>query len=113
MSYTGNTPKFENVVETAPLDNAIPALDIDWVLGDTYHKTISAASTFTFTNDVNGKSIVVAITNSDTSDHDMTWPAGVLADLNYTGTVIAGTTTLFTFVKINGTVYVAEIKEIA
>lgn len=113
MSYIGNTPTFNNVKESAPLDIAISALNIDWSLGDTFYKTISSASTFTFSNDVNGKSIVVAITNSSASDRAVTWPGGVLADLNYDGTVVAGTTSLFTFVKIAGTVYVAEMKEIA
>jgi len=113
MSYIGKTPTFSNVKESAPLDIAISALDINWGLGDTYYKSISADSTFTFSNDVNGKSIAVAITNTDASDHAITWPAGVKADLNYDGTVVTGTTSLFTFVKINGVVYVAEMKEIA
>lgn len=113
MSYEGKTPTYDNVKESAPLDIAVAALDVDWSLGDTYHKSIAAPTTFTFSNDVNGKSIVMAVTNTDTTDHPLTWPAGVLADLNYDGIVIGGTTTLFTFVKINGTVYVAEIKEIA
>lgn len=113
MSYEGKNPTYDNVKESAPLDIAIAALDINWGLGDTYYKSIAAATTFTFSNDVNGKSIVVAVTNTDTSDHAITLPAGVKADLNYDGTVVNGTTSLFTFVKINGVVYVAEMKEIA
>lgn len=113
MSYTGNTPIFENVKESLPLDIAVTALDVDWALGDTYHKSISTAITLTFSNDVNGKSIILAITNTDTIDRAITLPVGVKSDLNYDGTVVNGTTTLFTFVKINSVVYVAEIKEIA
>ena len=113
MSYEGKNPTYENVKESAPLDIAIPSFDVDWSSGDTYSKGITAAETFTFSNDVNGKSIVVAISNIDTSDHAVTWPAGIKADLNYDGTVVNGTTSLFTFVKINGVVYVAEMKEIA
>ena len=113
MSYIGKTPTFNNVKESAPLDIAVSALDIDWSLGDTYYKSISAATAFTFSNDVNGKSIVFAVTNTDVTDRAVTWPLGVKADLNYDGTVVAGTTSLFTFVKINGVVYVAEMKEIA
>ena len=113
MSYAGKTPTYDNVSESAPLDIVVAALDIDWALGDTYSKSIAAASTLTFSNDVNGKSIILAVTNTDTTDHAITLPVGVKSDLNYDGTVVNGTTTLFTFVKINNVVYVAEIKEIA
>lgn len=57
---------------------AISALNIDWSLGKYFTKTIGSASTFTFSNVVVGKTIIVEVTGG----YDITWPAGKLVNGN-------------------------------
>lgn len=111
MSYVGTTPQFQNVREVAPFNKAIAALDIDWLGGGIYYKDIAVDSTFTFSNAVDGQTIIVILNNTDVNPHAITFPVGVLVDVNYDGNVEATTESVFTFVKSNGKIYVTEIKE--
>jgi hypothetical protein len=52
---------------------AISALDIDWALGNVFTKTLSSSSTYTFSNKVAGRTIVVRFTNT-ASNYTVTWP---------------------------------------
>jgi hypothetical protein len=52
---------------------AIPSSDIDWSKSASFTKTLGANTTFTFSNATDGKSIVVAITNT-ASNYTVTWP---------------------------------------
>ena len=62
----------------APAVAAIAASDIDWSLGKNkdylYTKTLSANTTFTFSNVTAGQTIVIAVTNT-ASNFTLTWPA--------------------------------------
>jgi hypothetical protein len=54
----------------------ISDLNIDWSLGKYFTKTIGSASTFTFSNVVVGKTIIIEVTGG----YDITWPAGKLVN---------------------------------
>jgi hypothetical protein len=54
-------------------DTAVPALNIDWSLGDYFEKTIAANSVFTFSQTGSARTIQVAITGD--ASHTVTWPA--------------------------------------
>lgn len=90
---------------------AISALDIDWVNPNhTFYKTLGANSTFTFSNTVEGKTIIVALTNT-ASNYTVTWPVSVKwrlgsAPIQSTGAV----TDIYTFVRINGVIYGSAIQ---
>lgn len=81
----------------------ISASAIDWNFTHLY-KTLSANTTFTFSNLADGKTIVVAITNT-ASNYTVTWPT---VDWGSAGTPvqrIGAVTDIYTFVRINGTIY--------
>lgn len=89
-----------NYVPSTP----IPALNIDWSVTQEYSKTLSANSTFTFTN-VSDKPIRVALTNT-ASNYTVTWPVTV----NWPGAsqptqTVGAKTDIWTFVRINGSIY--------
>ena len=113
MSYTGNTPTFDSVIERAPRNLNIPALDVDWSIGEVHYKDIAVDSTFTFSGLVDGKTLLVILNNTDTNPHAVTWPAGVKINGDYDGNVEAITESIFTFVQSNGKIYMTEVKELA
>lgn len=52
---------------------AISATTIDWSTGSVFTKTLGANTTFTFSNQVSGQTIVVRLTNT-ASNFTVTWP---------------------------------------
>lgn len=78
------------------------ALAVDWTTGNVFKKTISTNSTFTFANSADGQTIVVAITDSNSST--VTWPT-----VTWSGgtppTQTASKTDIYTFIKIGSTIY--------
>lgn len=55
---------------------AVAALNIDWSLGKYFTKTVTQAETFTFSNVVVGKTIIIEVTGG----YNITWPAGKLVN---------------------------------
>ncbi len=68
-SQGASAPTFVNLYSVS----AISASDIDWSLAPTFSKTLSANTTFTFSNLVSGKVIVVRLTNT-ASNYTVAWP---------------------------------------
>jgi hypothetical protein len=83
--------------DTAPV--AIAASAIDWSLGSTFTKTLAANTSFTFANAVDGRTIVVALTNT-ASNYTVSWSGGV-APTQTTG----AKTDVYTFVKVGSAIY--------
>ena len=117
--YATDTKKFylDDGVNLLPLASepthfAVPAVNIDWSAGDVQYKSISAATTFTFSNAVNGSTIIVAIA-ADGVDRTVAFPAGILKSPNYSGIVVANTESVFTFVRANNKIYLSEIGELS
>lgn len=82
---------------------AISGTDIDWNVATHFYKTLSANTTFTFSNLADAKTIQVAITNT-ASNYTVTWPT-----VQWPGGVaptqtIGAKTDLYTFTRINGVV---------
>lgn len=88
---------------------AVAASAIDWAAGDTHTKTLSANTTFTFSNATAGKQIVVAVTNT-ASNYTVTWPtvswSGGTAPTQTTG----AKTDIYTFIQIGSTIYGSAIQ---
>lgn len=83
----------------------ISALDINWSIAQTFKKTLASNSTFTFSNATDGRTIVVALTNTG-SNYSVTFPAGV----KWSGgtqpvQTIGSKVDVWTFVMVGSTTY--------
>jgi len=80
FTYDGTSTHWE-MISAPPLTtqnmvppvSALAALAIDWSVSSTFTKTLSANSTFTFSNQVAGQVITVRLTNT-ASNYTVTWP---------------------------------------
>jgi hypothetical protein len=86
-------------------DINISALDIDWSLGTTYYKNISANSTFTFSNIIEGKTITVIITNTTVTNYVSSFPTTNQAPGGLDNNLYANSSTVYTFTRSNGITY--------
>jgi len=108
MAFTPFPPN-DGIFETTNIP--ITAFDIIWKDGGVFYKDISADSTFTLTDTMDGATILVILKNTDTLDHAITWSETLVFDANYDGNIVAGTESVFTFAKSNGKIYVSEVRE--
>lgn len=105
------TATLSNKTLTSPIytEAAIAALDIDWATAVTFRKTLSANSTFTFSNLADGKQINVALTNT-ASNYTVTWPTVTWAGASTPVQTVGAKTDIYTFIRINGVVYGSVIQ---
>lgn len=105
---------FALVKEVVPeAQSSIEGSVIDWSSGGIYFKQVSANESFTFLNDEDGKTILVILENTSASPVTITFPAGIKKDPNYEGILAANSESVFTIIKANNKVYMAEVKELA
>ena len=88
-------------------DAVIAASAIDWATGASFSKTLSASTTFTFSNSLPGQEIRVAITNT-VANYTVTWSSS--PTLKWSGGVapvqtVGAKTDVYTFVNIGGVIY--------
>lgn len=87
------------------------AQTINWSLTNNFDYTITANTTFTFSNTKNGETIVVAVSNnSATSGLTATFTAGTTSlkwqsAITPTQTSTTGKTDIYTFIQSNGIIY--------
>jgi hypothetical protein len=84
--------------------NAISALDIDWSLSRVHSKTLAANSTFTFSNAVDGQTIVVVLLNT-ASNYTVTWPTVKWAGNVAPTQTVGAKYDVYTFVKIGSNIF--------
>lgn len=90
---------------TNAASQSIAASNIDWSLSNTFFKTLGANTTFTFSNETDSQTIIVAITNT-AGNFTAAWPAAVLWTNGSQPVLTLGAKTdVFTFVRINSVVY--------
>lgn len=94
------------VTETAI---AIAALNIDWSTGVYFTKTLSANSTFTFSNTIAIKTIKVIITNT-ASNYTVTWPTVSWSGGTPPTQTVGVKTDIYTLTKIGSTIYGSVIQ---
>lgn len=82
----------------------ISALDINWSIAQTFKKTLAADSTFTFSNATDGRTIVVALTNT-ASNYTVTWPTVKWAGNVAPTQTIGAKQDVYCFVKIGSDIY--------
>ena len=81
----------------------ISASAIDWNVTHSY-KTLSANTTFTFSNAADAKTIIVAITNT-VSNYTVTWPTVNWGAAGAPTQSVGANTDIYTFVQINSIIY--------
>jgi hypothetical protein len=85
----------------------IDASVIDWRAAETFYKTLTGNSSFTFSNTRDGQVIVVVISNPST--FTVNWPSSGDSDVRWSGGIAPaqtpGGTDLYTFSKIGGVIY--------
>jgi len=70
---TGSTTKAAANQSLTPATTTVSASNIDWSQGNSFYKALSANTTFTFSNAVDGQVITVAVLNT-ASNYTVTWP---------------------------------------
>ena len=81
---------------------AVSALDIDCSTGNFFTKSISANSTFTFSNIPSSRAFSFAIEIDVSGDRTISWPSSVSFPSDTAPTLTAGKTHLFLFVTNDG-----------
>lgn len=98
---------------TNAASSSIGASNIDWSLSNAFFKTLGANTAFTFSNETDSQSIVVAITNT-AGNFTATWPAGVLwANASEPVLTLGAKTDVFTFVRINSILYGSVVQNMS
>jgi hypothetical protein len=82
----------------------ISASAIDWTSAKYFYKTLSANTTFTFSNVADGLEITLAITNT-ASNYTVTFPTADWGSAGAPVQRIGANTDIYGFVRINGTIY--------
>lgn len=92
------------MVNLTPSSVSITGTNIDWsTAGSFYKNPLTSNTTFTFSNAVDGRSIMVAITN--TGSFTATWPALSWPSGASPTQTTGAHTDVYTFLKINSTIY--------
>lgn len=96
---------------TQNASQAISASAIDWSAGNIFTKTLAANTTFTFSNSVDGQTIIVRLTNT-ASNYTVTWPSvkwsGGSAPVMTTG----ATSDVYTFFKDGSNIYGSAVQDL-
>jgi hypothetical protein len=90
----------------------ISASAIDWSLSEKFYKTLSANTTFTFSNATDGQTIVVALTNT-ASNYTVTWPTVAWTAATAPTQTTGAKTDIYTFIKVGSTVYGSAVQNLS
>ena len=85
---------------------------LDWSLSDNFYVPISTATTFTFLNTLNGKTVRLAAV-MDGGTHALTFPTVKWSGGTQTASSTTATTDLYEFRQINGVIYGTITKNFA
>lgn len=109
LASTAQVANTLGVGNSTPASVSISALNIDWSAGTVFFKTLAGgANTFTFSNQLDGQTIVVFLTGSAST---VTWPT-----VNWSGgtapTQTASGVDGYTFVDRGGTIYGSVVQDL-
>lgn len=112
----GNVALASQVSGTLPVANAtistqaIGASAIDWSTGNAFTKTLAANTTFTFSNQTSGQTIVVRLTNT-ASNYTVTWPTVRWAGGAAPTMTIGAKSDVYTFVYDGSNTYGSYVQD--
>lgn len=107
--YATNSTPTRKRLSTDAAAVAIAASAIDWSLGSTFTKTLAANTTFTFSNATDGKTIVVALTNT-ASNYTVTWPTVSWSGGAAPTQTVGAKTDVYTFIKVGSVIYGSAVQ---
>jgi len=84
--------------------NAVSASEIDWSKGPSHSKTLSANTTFTFANALDGQTINVAVTNT-AGNFTVTWPTVQWPGGAAPTQTVGAKTDVYTFTKVGAIIF--------
>jgi hypothetical protein len=100
-------------VAATPTSVAVPVLDVNWSSGRVFYKSVSADSTFTFSNYngtvANGKVISLIIINTSGAAITVTFPSGIKVKSGFVLSVPAGQANVYTFIRANSITYASFV----
>lgn len=91
---------------------AISASAIDWATGAMFTKTLAANTTFTFSNQVSGQTIIVRLTNT-ASNYTVTWPAVRWAGGAAPTMTVGAFSDVYTFIYDGSNVYGSAVQNMS
>lgn len=102
-------------LSTAPVKvMTVLETDLDWSQYNIFKKNITAPLTITFSNTIDGVSILFLVTNATISGKVVTLPAGIKwAGGTPISTITANTSVMFSLIKIDSIIYCSAIDAIA
>lgn len=87
------------------------SLTIDWSSGNVFNYTITGNTTFSFTNNRDGQTIVLAVRNTGLNNFTNTWPSSVRWPYNTTPTQTSGAfTDVYTFIKMGTGIFANTVQ---
>lgn len=91
---------------------AISSTDIDWATGNVFTKTLAANTTFTFSNNVSGQTIIVRLTNT-ASNYTVTWPTVRWAAGTPPTMTVGAKSDIYTFVYDGSNIYGSAVQNMS
>lgn len=92
----------------------ISALNIDWDQSNVFSKSVSTDTTFTFSNDKSGQTLLVEVSNTDSSAHTIDFPGSVLwPDGDPITDIAANSINLYSFVKIGSNIHANGLEDMS
>jgi hypothetical protein len=95
-------------LDTSP--NPIASSDIDWQTATVFTKTLSADTTFTFSNVTDGQEIVVYVTNT-ASNFTVTWPTVKWSGGTPPTQTVGAKTDIYTFRKVGADIFGTVVQD--
>lgn len=90
----------------------ITGTNIDWNVADYRFQTLSANTTFTFSNQSEAETITVVLTNT-AGNFTVTWPVGIRWTGGFAPVMSIGPRSdLYTFVVINGIIWASYVQNL-
>lgn len=97
------------VAKTTVGAQAISASNIDWSTGSAFTKTLGASTTFTFSNQTSGQTIVVRLTNT-ASNWTVTWPTVLWAGGSAPTMTVGAHSDVYTFFYDGANIYGSAVQ---
>lgn len=92
----------------------VPALDIDWSLGEVFYKEVSINTTFTFSNATDGKGITLIVKNTSAGQAaNLTFPTPLFKDVASSLYVGGNRTAMFSILRAGSNYYIAGISDMS
>lgn len=92
----------------------VPNLNVEWVSGTIFYKSITSTSNFTFTNVQEGQTIILVIRNATGGNLTFTFPAGIKWPTGIVPTtIVSACWSVFTFMRVTGITLASPVENLS